>query len=62
MITEERLEEDAKMLKRIQYLQTTVDWAKLTEGQKIAVEEELRVLSHRYYVENADVRHYWKTY
>lgn len=62
MITDERLEEDGRTLKRIQYLQTTVDWSKLTEEQKVAVEEELRVLNHRYYVENTVVREYWKAY
>ena len=50
------------MLKRMQYLQTTVNWSKLTEEWKVAVEEELRVLNRRYYVENVDVRKCWKAY
>lgn len=61
MPTEQKLEEDFKIMKRIQYLQTTVDWNKLTEKQKITMDEELKALSHRYYVENADIRRYWKT-
>ncbi len=55
MITKERLEEDEKIHQRLDEL-----WYKgdLTPEEKV----EYNKLVYTYYVENDDIRIYWKTY
>lgn len=60
MTFEERLEEDADILKRMQYLEGSVDYSKITKQQAENIAIELTDLRQRYYVDNADIRLYWK--
>ena len=51
---EERLEQDRKLLERIEYL--------LRLHRTAEQDDELEKLYHQYYVTNDDIRRYWKTY
>lgn len=55
MPNDTQLENDRKVGDRLFYLQTK-------PNKSIAEEKELKELHYKYYVENDDIRMYWKTY
>lgn len=54
-ISQEELDADARLLKCIQELESKT---KLSDGEM----DKLHDMHHKYYVQNAHIRRYWKTY